>query len=71
MNVVPAEKQLSEAEFLERERRAEVKSEFFDGEVFAMAGGTREHSLIAMNLGGELRSQLKSKPCLRGLCKIT
>ncbi|MCI0537414.1 MAG: Uma2 family endonuclease [Verrucomicrobiales bacterium] len=64
MSAAAAEEDLSEAEFLERERRAELKSEFFRGEIFAMAGGTREHSLIAMNLGGELRSQLKSKPCL-------
>ncbi len=39
MSAAVAEKRLSEAEFLERERRAEVKSEFFAGEMFAMAGG--------------------------------
>jgi Uma2 family endonuclease len=54
----------SEAEFLEMERRAELKSEFFAGEVFAMAGGTRDHSLIATNLGSELRGQLKGGHCL-------
>jgi Uma2 family endonuclease len=64
MRVAATEKHLSEAEFLELERRAEVKSEFYAGEIFAMAGGTREHSLIAMNLGGELRQRLRSKPCL-------
>ena len=55
---------LSEAEYLRRERRAEIKSEYFGGEVFAMAGGTRAHSLIAMNLGGELRSLLKDTDCV-------
>ncbi len=64
MSVAAAEKHLTEAEFLELERRAEFKSEFFDGEMFAMAGGTREHSLIAMNLGAELRNRLKKPPCL-------
>jgi Uma2 family endonuclease len=54
---------LSEAEYLEIERRAETKSEFLGGEMFAMSGGTRGHSLIAINLAGELRAQLKGRPC--------
>ena len=28
-----------------------------------MAGASREHNLIAANLGGEIRSQLKGRPC--------
>jgi Uma2 family endonuclease len=40
---------LTEAEYLDFERKAEVKHEFFDGEVFAMAGGTPAHSLISAN----------------------
>jgi Uma2 family endonuclease len=55
---------LSEAEYLEIERRAEIKSEFLGGEMFAMSGGTRGHSLIAINLAGELRSLLKGRPCV-------
>jgi len=54
---------LTEAEYLEIERRAEFKSEFLDGEMFAMAGGTRWHSLIASNLNFAMRSQLKGCPC--------
>jgi Uma2 family endonuclease len=54
---------LTAREYLIQERQAEVKSEFLDGEVFAMAGGTRRHSLIAFNLGGEIRASLKGKPC--------
>jgi len=54
---------LSEAEYLELERKAEFKSEYFQGEMFAMSGGTRWHGLIATNLVGELRQQLKGKPC--------
>ncbi len=50
-------------EYLARERLAEYKSEYLDGTIFAMAGGTREHSLIAGNVHGELRMQLKSRPC--------
>jgi Uma2 family endonuclease len=55
--------ELTAREYLDRERKAEFKSEFLNGEVFAMSGGTDQHSLIAMNLGGELRAQLKGKPC--------
>jgi len=55
---------LSEAEYLRLERQAETRSEYFDGEIFAMAGGTRAHSVIAINLGGELRSRLKASDCV-------
>src|SRR5882762_591732 len=55
---------LTEAQYLEIERTAEFKSEFFDGEMFAMAGGSRRHSLIASNLIGELRTRLKGRPCV-------
>src|SRR5205814_9909467 len=55
---------LTEAEYLEIERAAEFKSEFFEGEMFAMAGGTPQHSLIATNLARELGNRLKNGPCL-------
>jgi Uma2 family endonuclease len=55
---------LSEAEYLAIERRAEFKSEFYDGEMFAMAGGSRAHSLIAANLVRELGNSLKGRPCV-------
>ncbi len=46
------------------ERAAEFKSEFYDGEVFAMAGGSPMHSLIGTNVAGELRSKLRGGPGL-------
>lgn len=49
--------------YLELERAAEVRHELVDGEIVAMWGGTWEHSLIAQNIGGELRAALRSKPC--------
>jgi Uma2 family endonuclease len=55
---------VTEAEYLDLERRAEFKSEFFDGEMFAMAGGTVLHSLIGTNLAAEFRNRLKGRPCL-------
>jgi len=55
---------LTEAEYLEIERKAGFKSEYFQGEMFAMAGGTRAHSLIAMNLGRELGNRLRGRSCV-------
>jgi Uma2 family endonuclease len=55
---------LTEAEYLAIERAAEFKSEFFDGEMFAMAGGSPMHSLIATNLASEVRTRLRGRPCV-------
>ncbi len=54
---------LSEEEYLELERNSETKNEYFDGEIFDMAGASEAHNLIVANVVGELRSQLKKKPC--------
>src|SRR5438128_137657 len=50
-------------EYLARERQAETKSEYYEGEIFAMAGGSEEHSLIATNVLIELGLQLRDRPC--------
>ena len=54
---------LTEAEYLQRERQAAFKSEFLNGEVFAMAGASREHNQISTNLVVSLGTQLLDKPC--------
>jgi Uma2 family endonuclease len=41
---------ISEDEYLRRERLAETKSEFHDGEVFAMSGGTFNHSVLTTEM---------------------
>ena len=50
-------------EYLYRERKAEFRSEYFRGEMFAMAGASANHNLIVLNAGASLREQLKNKPC--------
>lgn len=50
-------------EYLSFEHDATERHEYRDGEILAMAGGSYNHSLIAMNTGGELRQTLKGKPC--------
>ncbi len=54
---------ISPEKYLEIERAAEYKSEYFNGEMFALAGAKRNHNLIALNTGSELRMQLKGRPC--------
>jgi Uma2 family endonuclease len=54
---------LTPEEYLEHERQADHKSEYLHGEVFAMAGGSPRHAWIIANLVGELRQQLKQRPC--------
>jgi len=50
-------------QYLEIERKAEYKSEYYAGQMFAMAGASREHNLITGNIVGELRSLLRGEPC--------
>jgi Uma2 family endonuclease len=54
---------LSPEEYLALERASEQKHEYADGEIFAMAGGTREHSLTAANIIRELGEALIERPC--------
>ena len=50
-------------QYLALERAAEYKSEYIYGQIYAMAGVSREHSLIAGNIFGELWSQLRGSSC--------
>ena len=54
---------LTPEQYLEIERKAEFKSEYYQGEMFAMAGARWAHNLILLNLASELRQQLRSRPC--------
>ena len=54
---------LTPEQYLEIERAAEFKSEYFNGEMFAMAGAKEAHNLLAMNVGFALHPQLRSRPC--------
>lgn len=58
-----AEKRYSPADYLALERAADSKHEFFDGEIFAMSGGTLHHSQLAGNVIIELGKTLADSPC--------
>jgi len=54
---------LTPEDYLAIERSAEFKSEYFDGEIFAMAGASRAHNSIVLNTGSEIRQHLKNRSC--------
>lgn len=56
--VSPAPRWVSYEDFLEAEQRSDVKHEWLDGVVYAMAGGTVEHSRLAGNIHVALKNAL-------------
>lgn len=54
---------MTEEEYLAFERTSDVRHEFADGEIFAMAGGTYEHTTVAANIITELRNALRGRKC--------
>jgi Uma2 family endonuclease len=62
MSAIPKTK-LTPQEYLEFERKSEIKHEYFNGEIFAMAGAKRNHNVINQNLNGLIWQHLKGKNC--------
>jgi Uma2 family endonuclease len=54
---------LTAQEYLALEREAEYKSEYYKGEVFAIAGASLRHNLIAANALATIHGQLRGGPC--------
>ena len=54
---------ISPQEYLRLERQSEYKSEYVNGQIFAMTGASRKHNLITTNISRELSQQLKGRPC--------
>ena len=63
MTALPKKKYILEEEYLEFERAAFKKHEYFDGEIFDMAGTSEEHANICSNINASLHFQLKKHPC--------
>src|SRR5688572_6585513 len=62
MSAVP-KPSLTPAEYLAKERAASFKSEYYRGEMFAMAGASYEHTVITNNLIRQLGNALDGSPC--------
>ncbi len=54
---------ITQQEYLYIERKATNRSEYFAGEMFAMAGASRQHNRIVTNVVVGLDNQLKDRPC--------
>lgn len=55
---------ISEEEYLRRDAaQTDGKLEYYDGQIRAMAGATPAHNDIVLNVGSELRTRLRGKPC--------
>ena len=50
-------------DYLRLEAFSNVKHEYLDGEIYAMAGGTPEHGAVTMRVGASLVGQLRGRPC--------
>ncbi len=58
-----AEKLISEEEYWKLEAVSEIKHEYFNGRIYAMAGGTPSHNAVSHNIQGSLFSRLRGKSC--------
>lgn len=50
-------------QYLQLERASEMRHEFLDGLMYAMAGESRDHSSICFNLAAEIGAQIKTGKC--------
>ena len=56
-------KKITEAQYLKMERASATKSEYFEGEVFAMAGTSKRHGVLAGNAFAALHPQARQRRC--------
>ena len=63
MSAVLTQPHYTAEDYLTLERSASIKSEFHEGQIYAMAGASRKHNLITINIARELSIQLKKRPC--------
>jgi Uma2 family endonuclease len=63
MSALPKQRLFTDEEYLMLEERATQRSEFYFGEIFAMAGATRRHNVISTNVTANLHAQLRRRPC--------
>ncbi len=59
----PMLSRLSEQEYLHGELTSDIRHEYVDGEVYAMAGAGEAHNLIALNIAAKLRNVVRGGPC--------
>jgi len=63
MSSLAAQTYLSPEEYLAWERKADIKHEYLRGAIIAMSGASYQHTILTMNISGELYTQLKGTAC--------
>lgn len=63
MSALPKKDYISPEEYLIAERDSFEKHEYFNGEIFQMAGASEKHIVINGNTFASLHFQLKKRPC--------
>jgi Uma2 family endonuclease len=63
MTALPKKDHYTLEEYIELEKNSEVRYEYFDGEVFAMAGGSPSHVRISRNVCNMLSQKLEDRDC--------
>ena len=61
MTALPKKRKYTPEEYLALEEKAEFRSEYWNGEIVAMAGGTENHNTITLNIATNLRAKLRGK----------
>ncbi len=61
--VTQPEPYLTPEQYLEGERVSEIKHEYFQGKIYALAGASSNRNLIAGNVYFALRTQLRNRRC--------
>jgi Uma2 family endonuclease len=55
---------ISEEDYLAAELEREIKHEYVDGQVFAMAGASRNHVVVVQNIAELFGAHLRKSPCV-------
>ena len=63
MGLLKLKTKTSVEDYLEAEKISPVRREFVEGEVYAMAGTSDSHNIIALNIASELNNHLRDSPC--------
>lgn len=64
MSSTLAKPRISEDQYLALEAASEARHEWYDGELFAMAGSSDRHGVLCYNFAGELRARMRGGPCV-------
>lgn len=59
----PKTRKLSVEEYLQLEAKSEIRHEFYNGRMYAMAGGTTAHNLLIDNVKDILKPQVRPRGC--------